>query len=205
MTALDPCYRIGDQMTEVLTVHRGVSAEEAHARCVEMLGRVYMPDPARVMERYPHQLSGGQQQRVVIAMALMAEPSLLVMDEPTTGLDVTVEAAVLDLVARLRAKHNSAIVFISHNLGTVVRVCDRIGVLNLGQLIFEGDVRSLIRDQQRLSLTVQNLSPAGRQLVESALQTAGATLVSVEHPQTTLESLFLEAVRRDARGAGHHD
>ena len=84
-----------------------------------MLGEVNLPDPESVFDRYPHQLSGGQQQRVVIAMALMAEPSLLLMDEPTTGLDVTVEAAVLDLVRRLREKHNSSIVFISHNLGTV--------------------------------------------------------------------------------------
>jgi peptide/nickel transport system ATP-binding protein len=99
-----------------------------------------------VFDRYPHQLSGGQQQRVVIAMALMAEPSLLVMDEPTTGLDVTVEAAVLDLVRELRRKHNSALVFISHNLGTVVRVCDRIGVMYAGDLVEEGPIGSVFRN-----------------------------------------------------------
>jgi peptide/nickel transport system ATP-binding protein len=98
------------------------------------------------MTRYPHQLSGGQQQRVVIAMALMAEPSLLVMDEPTTGLDVTVEAAVLDLVKRLREKHNTAIIFISHNLGTVVRICDRIGVMYAGELVEEGPITEVFRN-----------------------------------------------------------
>ena len=111
-----------------------------------MLGEVNLPDPESVFDRYPHQLSGGQQQRVVIAMALMAEPSLLLMDEPTTGLDVTVEAAVLDLVRRLREKHNSSIVFISHNLGTVVRICDRIGVMYAGELVEEGPIGEVFRD-----------------------------------------------------------
>ena len=111
-----------------------------------MLREVNLPDPETMMTRYPHQLSGGQQQRVVIAMALMAEPSLLVMDEPTTGLDVTVEAAVLDLVARLREKHNTAIVFISHNLGTVVRICDRIGVMYAGELVEEGPITEVFRN-----------------------------------------------------------
>ncbi len=111
-----------------------------------MLREVNLPDPETMMTRYPHQLSGGQQQRVVIAMALMAEPSLLVMDEPTTGLDVTVEAAVLDLVARLREKHNTAIIFISHNLGTVVRICDRIGVMYAGELVEEGPITEVFRN-----------------------------------------------------------
>src|SRR5258708_4682439 len=115
------------------------------ARALFMLGEVNLPDPESVFDRYPHQLSGGQQQRVVIAMALMAEPALLLMDEPTTGLDVTVEAAVLDLVRRLREKHNSSIVFISHNLGTVVRICDRIGVMYAGELVEEGPIGAVFR------------------------------------------------------------
>ena len=108
-----------------------------------MLAEVKIPDPEAVLGRYPHQLSGGQQQRIVIAMALIAEPALLIMDEPTTGLDVTVEAAVLDLVRDLRQRIDAAILFISHNLGTVVRVCDRIGVMYAGELVEEGTIRAV--------------------------------------------------------------
>jgi peptide/nickel transport system ATP-binding protein len=135
MTSLNPVLRIGDQMLEVLTVHRGASTEEARARCIEMLHRVYMPDPAKVLERYPHQISGGQQQRIVIAMALLNNPALLIMDEPTTALDVTVEAAVLDLIADLRRDFDTAILFISHNLGVIARVSDRVGVMYAGELV----------------------------------------------------------------------
>jgi peptide/nickel transport system ATP-binding protein len=146
MSSLNPVIPIGRQLMEVPLIHSGVGEDEARKRAIQMLKEVNLPDPERIMTRYPHQLSGGQQQRVVIAMALMAEPSLLVMDEPTTGLDVTVEAAVLDLVAQLRKKHNSAIVFISHNLGTVVRICDRIGVMYAGELVEEGPIGEVFRD-----------------------------------------------------------
>jgi peptide/nickel transport system ATP-binding protein len=135
MTSLNPVLRVGEQMMEVLTVHRGISADEARQRCVEMLRRVYMPDPEKVLERYPHQISGGQQQRVIIAMAMLNNPALLVLDEPTTALDVTVEAAVLDLVADLRRDFDTAILFITHNLGVIARVSDRIGVMYAGELV----------------------------------------------------------------------
>ncbi|MCK6629675.1 MAG: ABC transporter ATP-binding protein [Anaerolineae bacterium] len=135
MTSLNPVLRIGEQMTEVLTVHRGISEEEARQNCVKMLAQVNMPDPARVMERYPHQISGGQQQRVVIAMAMLNNPALLIMDEPTTALDVTVEAAVLDLVNDLRRNFDTAILLISHNMGVIARVSDRVGVMYAGELI----------------------------------------------------------------------
>ena len=140
MSSLNPTMRIGRQLEEVPMLHMGVNREEARRRAIKLLGEVNLPDPEAIMERYPHQLSGGQQQRVVIAMALMAEPDLLVMDEPTTGLDVTVEAAVLDLVAQLRHKHDTAIIFISHNLGTVLRVCDRVGVMYFGEMVEEGPI-----------------------------------------------------------------
>ena len=146
MSSLNPVIPIGRQLMEVPMVHSGASEAEAKARALQMLQEVKLPDPETLFDRYPHQLSGGQQQRVVIAMALMSEPSLLVMDEPTTGLDVTVEAAVLDLVATLRHKHNTAIVFISHNLGTVVRICDRIGVMYAGELVEEGPITEVFRD-----------------------------------------------------------
>jgi peptide/nickel transport system ATP-binding protein len=135
MQALNPSMRIGDQLSEVLTVHRGMEKTEAHDKCIAMLDRVYMPDPEAVMVRYPHQLSGGQQQRVVIAMALLNDPALLIMDEPTTALDVTVEAAVLDLIAELRRELDTAILYISHNLGVVARVCDNVGVMYAGEMV----------------------------------------------------------------------
>ncbi|TXH34467.1 MAG: ABC transporter ATP-binding protein [Rhodospirillaceae bacterium] len=143
MSSLNPTMRIGRQLEEVPMLHMKVGREEARQRAIRFLGEVNLPDPELIMERYPHQLSGGQQQRVVIAMALMAEPDLLVMDEPTTGLDVTVEAAVLDLVAQLRHKHDTAIIFISHNLGTVLRVCDRVGVMYFGELVEEGPIKEV--------------------------------------------------------------
>ncbi len=148
MQALNPSMRLGDQMKEVLTVHRGMSEENATKRCVEMLERVYMPDPASVMRRYPHQISGGQMQRVVIAMALLNNPALLIMDEPTTALDVTVEAAVLDLIAELRRDFDTAIMFISHNLGVIARVCNRIGVMYAGEMVERATVNDLFKNPQ---------------------------------------------------------
>lgn len=143
MQALNPSMRLGDQMAEVLTVHRGISRDEADKRCVQMLERVYMPDPKDVMGRYPHQISGGQQQRVVIAMALLNNPALLIMDEPTTALDVTVEAAVLDLIDELRQEFDTAILFISHNLGVVARVCNRVGVMYAGEMVERAPVTEI--------------------------------------------------------------
>ncbi|MCP5096359.1 MAG: ABC transporter ATP-binding protein [Chloroflexi bacterium] len=148
MTSLNPVIRIGEQMTEVLTVHRGVTAEEARDPCIEMLRRVYMPDPAKVLERYPHQISGGQQQRVVIAMAMLNNPALLIMDEPTTALDVTVEAAALDLVADLRRQFDTAILIISHNLGVIARVSDRVGVMYAGEMVELAAVKDIYANPQ---------------------------------------------------------
>jgi peptide/nickel transport system ATP-binding protein len=143
MASLNPVMTVGQQLAEVPMLHEGVGRREARERALRMLAEVKLADPATVMARFPHQLSGGQQQRIVIAMALIAEPALLIMDEPTTGLDVTVEASVLDLVRELRRQHDTAILFISHNLGTVVRVCDRIGVMYRGELVEEGSIRQV--------------------------------------------------------------
>ena len=148
MQALNPSMTLGDQMKEVLTVHRGISDQEAGKRCVEMLERVYMPDAANVMKRYPHQISGGQQQRVVIAMALLNNPALLIMDEPTTALDVTVEAAVLDLIAELRRDFDTAIMYITHNLGVVARVCTRVGVMYAGEMVERAEIQQLFEAPQ---------------------------------------------------------
>ena len=146
MQALNPSMRLGDQMSEMLTVHRNMEQKEAEKRCIEMLERVYMPDAANVMKRYPHQISGGQQQRVVIAMALLNNPALLIMDEPTTALDVTVEAAVLDLIAELRRDFDTAIMYITHNLGVVARVSTRVGVMYAGEMVERSTVEEIYKN-----------------------------------------------------------
>ncbi len=138
MSALNPAIRVGEQIAEVIRLHRGAGRGAAWARSVALLAQVKLPMPAAIAQRYPHQLSGGQQQRVVIAMALACDPQLLIMDEPTTGLDVTTEAVILDLVNELRRAIGVAVLFISHNMGVIAQVCDRIGVLYGGQLVEEG-------------------------------------------------------------------
>jgi peptide/nickel transport system ATP-binding protein len=146
MQALNPSVTIGDQLSEVLTVHRGIPKSEAWDKSIRMLERVYMPDAANVMDRYPHQISGGQQQRVVIAMALLNNPALLIMDEPTTALDVTVEAVVLDLIEDLKRDFDTAIVYITHDLGVVARVCNYVGVMYAGEMVEVGSVETIYED-----------------------------------------------------------
>jgi peptide/nickel transport system ATP-binding protein len=144
--ALNPSMRIGTQMAEVFEVAEGVKGRAALERATEMLARVQIASPERVLRNYPHELSGGMQQRVVIAMALSMNPGLLILDEPTTGLDATVEAEVLDLIGHLRAELGNAILFISHNLPVVARLCDRVGVLYAGELVEEGPAASVFGD-----------------------------------------------------------
>ncbi|MBT7887569.1 MAG: ABC transporter ATP-binding protein [Deltaproteobacteria bacterium] len=147
MQALNPSMRIGDQMTQVMCYHNGhLSQKGARTRIIEMLERVHMPDPHAVIKRYPHQLSGGQTQRVIIALALLNNPSLLIMDEPTTALDVTVEATVLDLVNELKTEFNAGIIFITHNLGVVARVSDKLAVMYAGEIVEQGSARCLFKD-----------------------------------------------------------
>ena len=146
LSSLNPVLTIGRQLMEVPLAHEGLTAATARERALAMLAEVNFADPAAILERYPHQLSGGQQQRIVIAMALIGQPALLIMDEPTTGLDVTVEAAVLELVRGLIKRHDTALLFISHNLGTVAQVCDRLAVLYCGEIVEEGPVAEVFRD-----------------------------------------------------------
>ena len=143
-TALSPGLRIGDQLVEAMSVHGvGSSGGERRRRVRELIAHVRLPDPERTAQKYPHQLSGGQQQRVVIAMALACDPELIVLDEPTTGLDVTTQAQILDLLRRLRAELGMAMVYVSHNLGVVAAVCDRVGVMYAGELVEDAPVHEL--------------------------------------------------------------
>ncbi|MBS0122925.1 ABC transporter ATP-binding protein [Thetidibacter halocola] len=140
MASLNPAMKIGRQLMEVPMIHKGASEKEAFERALQVVTDVKLPDPKRILDSYPHQLSGGQQQRIVIAMALMAEPTLLILDEPTTALDVTVEAAVVDLVKELGRKYGTSMLFISHNLGLVLETCDRICVMYSGEAVETGAI-----------------------------------------------------------------
>jgi peptide/nickel transport system ATP-binding protein len=144
--ALNPTLRIGRQMSEVFELAEGLSGPQSQERAGEMLARVQIANPGRVLRNFPHELSGGMQQRVVIAMALSTNPALLILDEPTTGLDATVEADVLELVSRLHTEFDNAILFISHSLPTVARLCDRVGVLYAGELVEETDSARLFTE-----------------------------------------------------------
>jgi ABC-2 type transport system ATP-binding protein len=143
-------------------------------------------------------------QRIGLAQALIHDPKLLLLDEPTAGVDPIGSKDIRDLILRLKGM-GKTVLLSSHLLAQVQDVCDRIGVLNLGQMILEGEVQTLISDQRRLSITVQDLPEAARARIEETVRAAGASVVSVGHPQTTLESLFLDALRKDERGAGQHD
>ena len=140
MAALNPSLTIDTQLIEVPMCHEGISASEARKRAIEILEDVRLPDAEMMLKKYPHQLSGGQQQRVVIAMALLSNPALLLLDEPTTALDVTVEAGIVELIADLSKKYGTALLYISHNLGLILEVCDRVCVMYSGEVIEEGSI-----------------------------------------------------------------
>ncbi len=148
MASLNPAMKIGKQLMEVPMIHAGASEKEAYDRALQVVTDVKLPDPRRILNSYPHQLSGGQQQRIVIAMALMAEPSLLILDEPTTALDVTVEAAVVELVKELGQKYGTSMLFISHNLGLVLETCDRICVMYSGEAVETGSIEDVFDKMQ---------------------------------------------------------
>ncbi|TIX41859.1 MAG: ABC transporter ATP-binding protein, partial [Mesorhizobium sp.] len=143
MASLNPAMKVGQQLMEVPLIHDKVSKDEAYKRALEMVRAVKLPDPERMMRSYPHQLSGGQQQRIVIAMALLSKPALLLLDEPTTALDVTVEAGIVDLVKGLGEKFGTSMIFVSHNLGLILETCDRITVMYSGEAVETGKIKDV--------------------------------------------------------------
>ena len=183
MTSLNPVLTIGEQIEEVLSLHRPeMSPEQRAARTLEVLREVQLPNPEQRRHEYPHKLSGGQRQRVMIAMALVAEPDLLIADEPTTALDVTIQAEILRLIDQLREKNGMAVLLITHDFGVVATVADRVAVMHQGRLVEQGECRALLRDPQDaytrrlIAALPENLPPlpqvpgAGR---ETLLRVAG--------------------------------
>ena len=145
MTALNPVMRVGDQIAEALTAHAVVGRTEARQQAIELLDAVRIPDAARCVRDYPHQLSGGMRQRVLIAIALACRPPLVIADEPTTALDVTIQAQILDLLRELKTRFNLALLLITHDFGVIAEMADRVAVMRAGRVVEEGPVRQILR------------------------------------------------------------
>jgi peptide/nickel transport system ATP-binding protein/oligopeptide transport system ATP-binding protein len=146
MTSLNPVYTVGQQIIEVLKIHRSMKKKEAKARAIELLELVKIPSPETRIDSYPHELSGGMRQRVMIAMALACEPELLIADEPTTALDVTIQAQILNLIDELRVKLNMAVILITHDLGVVAESCEKVLVMYGGRIVESGSVEEVFED-----------------------------------------------------------
>ncbi|MEM3386373.1 MAG: ABC transporter ATP-binding protein [Nitrososphaerales archaeon] len=144
MTSLNPVFTVGEQLAEVFKIHKGLGEKEALAKAVELLDMVRVPDPSESVKRYPHQFSGGMRQRVMIAMALACRPTLLIADEPTTALDVTVQAQILDLFKRLIKELNTSTILISHDLGVVAELCDTVAIQYAGRIVERAPLRNLL-------------------------------------------------------------
>jgi ABC-2 type transport system ATP-binding protein len=194
-------YLTGTETLEFYGKLCGMRGAALRQRIDELLDLVGLN---RARDRRLAGYSKGMLQRIGLAQALIHDPKLLLLDEPTAGVDPIGSKDIRDLILRLKGM-GKTVLLSSHLLSQVQDVCDRIGVLNRGQMILEGDVQTLISDQKRLSITVQDLPEAARARVEEAVRAAGASIVSVGHPQTTLEALFLEALRKDQQGEGEHD
>ncbi len=148
MTSLNPVLTIGEQIMEAIILHQGKNRKEAHDKAIEMLRLVGIPSPEQRVDQYPHEFSGGMRQRAIIAMALSCEPQLLIADEPTTALDVTIQAQILDLMREIKTKRNAAIVLITHDLGVVAEMCNNVAVMYAGKVVEYTDVFSLFKNPQ---------------------------------------------------------
>jgi ABC-type dipeptide/oligopeptide/nickel transport system ATPase component len=144
MTSLNPVYSIGEQIAESLIRHRGLSRYDARARTIELLQMVKIPSPQERVDEYPHRLSGGMRQRAMIALALACDPTLLIADEPTTALDVTVQKQILRLIRSLQEQHGTGVIFVTHNIGVVAQICDRATLLYMGRVMEEGTTATLL-------------------------------------------------------------
>ncbi|WP_159587995.1 ABC transporter ATP-binding protein [Chelativorans xinjiangense] len=178
LTSLNPVYTIGEQIAEPIRIHLGKSRREAIADAVRLLVDVGIPDPQRRVRQYPHELSGGMRQRATIAMALACNPALLIADEPTTALDVTIQAQILDLLAKLQAERGMAMLFVTHNLGVVAEIADRVAVMYAGSIVEAGNVPSVFSHPRHpytkgLMRSVPQLGEA------TALKEAGAPLQTI--------------------------
>ena len=189
MSALNPVFSIGDQLVEAIATHQEISAAAARVRAIELLGLVGLPSPEQRFRSYPHELSGGQLQRVVIAMAVANEPSLLIADEPTTALDVTVQAEILELLRELQARLGMGILLITHDMGVVADLADRVVVMYDGRVVEQGDVTTVFSAPQeeytrQLLGSVISLSVAGTSAAETVVVSPGHLAVS-EHPASS--------------------
>jgi|SRR5699024_2767855 len=146
MTSLDPLFTIGNQLIEGIRIHQKISKKQARAKSIKLLNQVGLPRAEEVIDEYPHQLSGGMRQRVMIAMAMSCDPELLIADEPTTALDVTIQAQILDLMRQLNKENHTAILLITHDLGVVAEMCDRVIVMYAGKVVEQGTVREILKD-----------------------------------------------------------
>ena len=172
LTSLNPGFTIGNQITESIRTHMNVSKDEARERAIQVLAKVGMPDPERVMKKYPHTMSGGMRQRAMIAMALSCDPDLLIADEPTTALDVTIQAQIMSLLKKLREESGMSMILITHDIGLVARMADRVIVMYAGQLIEEAPVKQLFAEPRHpytkaLLATVPSIYDSKDRVLES--------------------------------------
>jgi peptide/nickel transport system ATP-binding protein len=179
-SSLNPLFRVEKTLAQVLRTHRGLKGAAARAASIELLADVGLPDPERILRRYPHELSGGMCQRVMIAFALASNPKLLIADEPTTALDVTVQLQVIELLARLRREHGLTLLLITHNLSVVAELCDRVMVMYLGRIVEHGPVLEIF-DRPRHPYTVGLLASRATLAGEGAVQAIPGSVPDLRH------------------------